>query len=144
MIPILLTASVDTKGMQGAKFSAPERESMYVNTLNYYINDFSKRGGQYHLVFAENSGWNKDSILSKLKNSQNVSIEYISLDADDYDISKGKSYNEMLLIDQATELSASINEAGCFFKLTGRYPIKNLNALLSEVERYSRNVCGGG
>lgn len=136
MIPILLTASVDTKGMQGAKFSAPERESMYVNTLNYYISDFSKRNGKYHLVFAENSGWDKDSILSKLKKSQNVSIEYISLDADDYDISKGKSYNEMLLIDQASELSDAIKEAGGFFKLTGRYPIKNVYALMSEVERY--------
>ena len=56
MLPILLTASVETRGMKGAKFSAREREKMYVDTLNYYISDLSKRKGDFILVFAENSG----------------------------------------------------------------------------------------
>lgn len=135
MIPILLTASVDTRGMNGAKFAAQEREKMYVDTLNYYIDDLGKREGTYELVFAENSGWNKNSILSKLHTSENVYIEYLSIDYNLFDQAKGKGYNEMLLIDIASEQSCAIQNYGAFFKLTGRFPILNLYALLKEVEK---------
>lgn len=137
MIPILLTASVDTRGMSGARFAALEREKMYVDTLNYYIDDFRSREGEYELVFAENSGWSKTSILSKLHDADNVFIEYLSIDKELFDQSKGKGYNEMLLLDIASEQSASIQNSGAFFKLTGRFPILNLYALLKEVEKYS-------
>lgn len=52
MYPILLTGSVDTRGMKGAEFSAEEREKMYIDTLNYYISDLSKRKDYFILVFA--------------------------------------------------------------------------------------------
>lgn len=135
MIPILLTASVDTRGMSGAKFAALEREKMYVDTLNYYIDDLSKRDGSFELVFAENSGWNKNSILSKLHTSENVYIEYLSIDYNLFDQKKGKGYNEMLLLDIASDQSCVIQNYGAFFKLTGRFPILNLYALLKEVEK---------
>lgn len=135
MIPILLTASVDTHGMNGAKFAAQEREKMYVDTLNYYIDDFSKRKEQFELVFVENSGWNKKSILSKLHKADNVFIEYVSLDYQAFDVSKGKGYNELLMMDMATLESPTIQSAGRFFKLTGRFPILNLYSLLCEVEK---------
>ena len=32
LLPVLMTASVDTHGMKGALFSAAEREKMYVGT----------------------------------------------------------------------------------------------------------------
>lgn len=135
MIPILLTASVDTRGMSGAKFAALEREKMYVDTLNYYIDDLGERDGIFELVFAENSGWNKHSILSKLHSSDNVYIEYISIDYNLFDQKKGKGYNEMLMLDIASEQSSTIQNYGAFFKLTGRFPILNLYALLKEVEK---------
>ena len=43
MMPLLLTASIDTRGMRGAMFSAEERERMYIDTLNFYISEFEKR-----------------------------------------------------------------------------------------------------
>lgn len=135
MIPILLTASVDTRGMSGAKFAAQEREKMYVDTLNFYIDDLGKREGDFELVFAENSGWNKNSILSKLHSSKNVYIEYLAIDYTFFDQSKGKGFNEMLLLDIASEQSSAIQNYGAFFKLTGRFPILNLYDLLSEVEK---------
>ena len=135
MLPILLTASVDPRGMKGAKFSAEERERMYVDTLNYYITDLSSRKGTFQLVFAENSGWNPKSIMDKLKNRPNVTIEYISLNPDLFVQEKGKSYNEMKLIDMATSQSAYIKQAGAFFKVTGRFPILNIYNLLNEVKR---------
>lgn len=135
MIPILLTASVDTRGMSGAKFAALEREKMYVDTLNYYIDDLGNRQGMYELVFAENSGWDKHSILSKLHSSESVYIEYLAIDYADFDQSKGKGFNEMLLIDKAIDMSSTIRDNGAFFKLTGRFPILNLYDLLKEVEK---------
>lgn len=142
MIPVLLTASIDTRGMKGAKFSAKDREAMYVNSLNFYIDDFSKRKGQYHLVFAENSGWDKKSVLDKLHVSNNVHVEYITLNYKDFDISKGKSYNEMLLIDKAIVISEEIKRASQFFKVTGRFPIKNIYRLMSEVKSFERRTGG--
>lgn len=139
MLPILLTASVETRGMKGAKFSAKEREKMYVETLNYYISDLSKRKGVFILVFAENSGWDKNSIMAKLEKADNVSIEYEALSPELFDQSKGKSYNEMLILDLVTERNKSIRDAGGFFKLTGRFPILNLYNLMYEVDRRNRD-----
>lgn len=136
MIPILLTASVDTHGMKGAKFSAIEREKMYVDTLNYYIKDFSRRKENFTLVFGENSGWDPKSIKDKLVDAPNVNLEYITLSPNLFDISKGKSYNEMLLIDKVIESSSYIKKAGAFFKVTGRFPILNLYSLLTEVNKW--------
>lgn len=138
MLPILLTASVDTRGMKGAKFSAKEREKMYIDTLNYYISDFSNRKENFILVFAENSGWNEESITTKLKKADNVSIEYEVLSPDLFDQSKGKSYNEMLILDIVAERNKSIIDAGGFFKLTGRFPILNLYKLMKEVDKRNR------
>lgn len=137
MLPILLTASVDTRGMKGAKFSAEEREGMYVDTLNYYISNLSKRDGFFTLVFAENSGWNKDSVIGKLKGSTNVKVEYEALQPELFDQTKGKSYNEMLILDLVSASNRSIREAGGFFKLTGRFPILNLYSLMREVEKHN-------
>lgn len=139
MIPILLTASVDTRGMKGSKFTAEEREKMYVDTLNYYIKLFGREKRDTTLVFVENSGWSSDSILNQLYKNDKVTIEYLSLVPSDFVQEKGKSYNEMLLIDKAIEKSSSIKDNGCFFKVTGRFPIANLNVLVNEVYKM-----GGG
>ena len=76
-IPLLLTASVDTRGMEGALFTSLEREKMYAETLNYYISLISKYGCKGGIVFAENSGWNLDvfSRQNILKN-ENIEVEY--------------------------------------------------------------------
>lgn len=140
MIPLLLTASVDTRGMKGAKFTAWEREKMYVDTLNYYISDFSKRKDDFTIVFAENSGWKESSILSKLHKADNVSIEYVALSPEKFDQMKGKSYNEMLMIDLVTECNETIRQKGAFFKLTGRFSILNVYKLLKKVNKPYRGA----
>ncbi len=132
LLPILLTASVDTRGMKGAKFSAEERENMYVDTLNFYIRDFSRRKENFVLVFAENSGWSSASIMSKLLVAPNVKLEYIALKPELFLQEKGKSYNEMKLIDLVIERADCIKQAGAFFKVTGRYPILNLYKMIKE------------
>lgn len=143
MIPILLTASVDTRGMKGAKFSAEEREKMYVDTLNFYIADLGRRKGEFTLVFAENSGWKAESVTSKLGHADNVKVEYEALQPELFDQTKGKSYNEMLILDLVSARNKTIQQAGGFFKLTGRFPIVNLYSLMHEVDKHNRGgKCG--
>lgn len=59
----------------------------------------------------------------------------MSLDPNKFNISKGKGYNEFLLINMAIEQSAFIRQAGGFFKVTGRYPIKNLSYFLKQASK---------
>ena len=82
MMPLLLTASIDTRGMRGAMFSAEERERMYIDTLNFYISEFEKKGIGGQIVFAENSGWDKTSVVRQLRTFPRVEIEYIALPAE--------------------------------------------------------------
>lgn len=138
MMPLLLTASIDTRGMRGAMFSAEERERMYVDTFNFYISEFEKKGIRGQIVFAENSGWDKISVLRQLRTSLRVEIEYIALPAERFVQEKGKSYNELLMMDLAIEKSDFIARAGRFFKLTGRFPILNALGLVEEAERWGK------
>ena len=121
--------------MKGAKFSAEEREKMYVDTLNYYIADLGQRKEQFTLVFAENSGWEEQSLTSKLHKADNVTVEYEALQPELFDQTKGKSYNEMLILDLVSARNDTIRKAGGFFKLTGRFPILNLYSLMKEVDK---------
>ena len=75
-IPLVLTASVDPRGMRSAMFSIPEREKMYVDTLNYYIRYFGKYPKDtFSIIFVENSGWDLNRIFDQLHRKPNVNIE---------------------------------------------------------------------
>lgn len=132
LLPILMTASVSTRGMKGASYTDEEREKMYVDTLNYYLSQLIE--GE-KIVFAENSGWSYESIKAKIECTDTDKVEFISLNPDMFDIAKGKGYNELLLINMAIEKSLSIQQSGAFFKVTGRYPIKNLQYFLKKASK---------
>lgn len=125
-LPVLMTASISTRGMKGACFTDMEREDMYAEALSYYIQHLLSHDTSQRIVFAENSGWDLRSLKQKLPTYDKSRIEFISLNPEYFDISKGKGYNELLLINKAIELSDFIQETGAFFKVTGRYPIFNL------------------
>lgn len=140
MFILLLTATINPNGMKNAKFSPKEREKMYIDTLNYYIYEFAKFPNEsFSLVFLENSGWDSTTILNNLNKAPNVQIEYITLNSKEFNIEKGKSYNEMLLIDKGIEQSETIKKGKWFFKVTGRFPILNIYKLLKEVEKRGGN-----
>lgn len=142
MIPLLLTASIDTRGMKGAMFAAEERERMYVDTLNFYIREFERRAIHGQIVFAENSGWKKEYVLQKLIPSKFAEVEYIALSTQGFIQEKGKSYNELLMMDRAIAQSTFIEKAGRLFKLTGRFPILNALDLVEEAERWGQKHGG--
>ena len=126
-LPILMTASVDTRGMKGADFSAVARETMYLETVRFYLAETASR-----IIFAENSGWDLESFAKKLAVSDPGRIEFVALDPQDFDISRGKGWNEFKLITEAVGRSVFVSQAGGFLKVTGRYPIYNINRFLRE------------
>ena len=135
-IPLLMTASVSTRGMIGACFSDEEREMMYISALSFYIDQLLSKNEKYSIVFADNSGWDLSRIIARLPVFDKKRIEFISLPPDAFDISKGKGYNELLLINKAIEKSELIKNSGCFFKVTGRYPIYNIRHFIEKADKF--------
>lgn len=129
-IPILLTATIDPQGMQGATFSVEERAAMYVDALQFYIKTLVD-GPQPRIVFAENS----HSLAVVQRQVDSPMVEWVDASGDEYDQSRGKGYNETWLIRKAIAKSDTIQKAGCFFKVTGRLKVLNINALLQEVAK---------
>lgn len=131
-LPVPLTAAVSTHGMKWASFTDEEREDMYLSTFKWYLENMHG----YTFVFAENSDWDLESFRSKLPQEllerHGDRIEFVSVPHSLCDISKGKGYNEMVIIREAIDRSAKIASAGCFFKATGRYPVYNLSRFLRE------------
>lgn len=135
-IPLVLTASVDPRGMKSAMFSVSEREKMYIDTLNFYIKDFGKHPKDFFsIIFVENSGWNLNRISSQLQRSSNTNIDMISLSPDLFCQKHGKGYNEMLLLDLCIQENKTIAQYGAFFKATGRFPIYNVRRLMKECSK---------
>lgn len=120
-----MTASVNTRGMSQARFSPEEREQMYIDALRFYSRELLDKEN-YTLVFAENSGWDLDRIKASLPEKYRKKTEFLALNPADYDISRGKGYNEVILIKAAIEQSAYLKEHQAFLKVTGRYPISNI------------------
>lgn len=145
-----MTASVSTRGMKGACFSDEERYGMYLETLRYYITTLlspSRHDFCVKLVFTDNSGWDLSTFHKDLTGEFGADIvdsnvEFISLPPELFDISKGKGYNELLMINMAVDKSAFINQTGTFFKVTGRYPIYNLPRFIkSTIKAFDNGYC---
>lgn len=137
MIPILLTATVNPKGMQNAQFSVEERAQQYIDAIRFFLDAIPSQ----RIVFAENS----DSISvvsSYFLNEERVEwVNASSLDVPyEYDQNRGKGYNEWLLMHYAITHSATITAAGCFFKITGRLKMLNIASMLRECERRDTNL----
>lgn len=136
-IPLFLTASVSTRGMIGADFSAAAREAMYLETLRYYGHEVLERDPAQRLIFAENSGWNLGALAAKLAPALASRIEWEALDPSHFDISRGKGYNEILLMNEAlAKLESSSRGLASFMKVTGRYPVYNLRYFMRAAERW--------
>lgn len=146
-IPILLTATVNPQGMKGANFDVSERIEMYKDALKFYAEKGLK------VVFAENSGWlTQEGNLTQISQSTQIlnegnicryqelgihgNIEFVDVSGPEYDQSRGKGYNETILLHKAVNASKFVQEAGCFFKITGRLKVLNIEKLLGEVSGF--------
>lgn len=135
---ILLTATVKPN-VKGGNFTVDERMEMYASTLRYYSR---KIGKDYPIILVENSDVDLDTLKSEFTDTLNLTIFQFHPDNPlsyaGFDTSKGKGYNEYLMVkkglDEITDIPA-LNELTHFLKITGRYPMLNIRSIIREIER---------
>ncbi len=83
------------------------------------------------VVFAENSGADL-SEFAQLAAAASMPFEAITVGTDDWEPEDGRGYAEALLVEHALARSSLIGDE-MFFKLTGRYLVRNLGCLITDV-----------
>lgn len=135
-IAIILTGTVEP-AVKGGAFSSLERFEMYTSTLDFYA---QKIGKNYPVVFLENSNADLSPWVSRFRNKLDLTIMQFrpdSVDFSGFDNSKGKGYNEYLMIKKGLLKMTDADQSpfAYFLKITGRYPMLNICTILSEIER---------
>ena len=129
MFPLLMTASVNPRGMSGLSVNdVAERERQYLGTLQFYL----RSDAITEIVFIENSGYDLSAFREQSAGYPQKRMEFISCDLNGYPRQLGKSYGELLTLDYACDHSSLVEEGGGYFKVTGRFPILNIGKLLAE------------
>lgn len=138
---LLMTAAVDHRGAPSAMFTPAEREKQYRGALIYYC-DFLKKNPEIlrGIVFCDNSGFNLTNFQKFVPREVFSKVEFIALSPDDFIPSKGKSYNEMLTLNKALELSRLMEGDCLFLKVTGRYPILNIRRIVHDLIRVETKI----
>lgn len=145
-LAILLTATVRPQ-VRGGNFSAEERMGMYTSTLRYYAQAI---GTSRPIVVVENSdadlsAWKrefKDTLrleIIQFTPPENDKTKANSQECEQFNTSKGKGYNEFLMIKKATEQSETLRQSTHFMKITGRYPMLNIPEMATEAERRGKD-----
>jgi hypothetical protein len=137
---LVLTATIDIKGMPKAYPTvAEQRQEDYYNSVSYYVNNQPQI---QKIIFIENSGWPLDRVKEALNNNPyEKTVEFISLDCNDFPREFGKGYGESLLIDRGLEKSSLINTVTHFGKITGRIYLKNMTEILATTEENYDCLC---
>ena len=102
-LSILLTATIKPS-VVGGNFTVQERYEMYRSTLTFYSKVVGKR---YNFVFVENSNVDLTSLKKEFEDKLNIEFLQFTSNAvlsdsifsvDKFDNTKGKGYNEYLMI----------------------------------------------
>ena len=133
-LAIILTGTI-SPSVKGGCFTSKERFDMYSSTLDFYALTIGKN---YPIFFFENSNADLSIWKEKYKDTLDLTMlqfrpgteEYI-----DFDNSKGKGYNEYLMIKKGLLKMANTppnQQVTHFLKITGRYPMLNIKRILAE------------
>lgn len=139
-----MTASVDPRGCVASRFTPEFRERQYESALQFYLRVLQKNHSFAFrkIVFVENSGWNLNRLMAVVPDAYKSCVEFLSIPIDDFIPARGKSYNEMLLINKACASSAFLGDpATRFVKVTGRYPILNILAMFRNIAQNESADC---
>lgn len=126
---LVMTAAINPNGMAGlSEESVRDRERQYMDTLAFYASEPSIR----KILFVENSAWPLGRLKASVPRPEKVS--WLSLDENNFPREWGKGYGEFLLMDRAVDALADdrSNEGRLIVKVTGRFPILNIAAMLRE------------
>lgn len=126
---LVMTAAINPNGMAGlSKESVCDRERQYMETLAFYASEASIQ----RILFVENSAWPLERLKTSVPHPEKVS--WLSLDENNFPREWGKGYGEFLLMDRAVDALASnpATAGRLIVKVTGRFPILNIAAMLRE------------
>lgn len=134
---VLLTGTIDASvynNVGNRITDISERLKQYEESISLYITSSAFT----NIVFAENSGFpfefNKFSELAELNGKK---FEYIKCPSYIEDgIKYGKSFGEMMLINDALEKSLLLRRCEIFYKLTGRIFLYNSNKIVKTYGRH--------
>lgn len=117
---------------------------MYTSTLRHYSKTI---GRKYPIVFVENSDVSLEQWSVEFSELLDLEIlhfppvlsEKSSNDKnhtdDTFDNSRGKGYNEYLMIKKGLLCSDKLKNCTHFLKITGRYAMENIINIINEVEK---------
>ena len=114
------------------------RKEDYINALEFYTEKLEKNILDY-IVFVDNSNYDLKFLKDKFNNDR---IEYISFYGLDYNPKSSRGYGEFKLLDYAMENSKVVNQNrdnGVYYKITGRYILKNIGKLMHNFEKKDKN-----
>lgn len=132
-LAILLTATIDPRGMTRLKRSAPAaREADYATALAFW----QKQG--LPVVFCENSGTRSPKIDAlAAKHNQ---TEILVFKDPNHLPERGKGYGEMRIVAHALSHSSLLGQADLIIKVTGRYRIRNFAAFVKPFQHSDADV----
>lgn len=131
---ILLTGCINPEGMTFTKLQNPEKRRLqYVDAIKFYLDNTDNV-----IVFVENSGVD---LSEEFKGwAHKGRLEIITFLGNNFDRRLGKGYGEMMILKHAFENSAFIKESASVFKITGRYKLLNINAILKSYQEHTCNI----
>lgn len=138
---IILTATIKPN-VKGGNFSVEERMEMYASTLRFYAQEIGK---SYPIILVENSDADLNPLKSEFQNTLNLTILQFRPENPSayrgFDSSKGKGYNEYLMIKKGLDMlsDSKLNGMTHFLKITGRYPMLNIRSIINEIKRRADN-----
>ena len=132
-LPLLLTGTVHVRDIPFTARADPElRLQDYRAAMQQWLRNRSVS----RVVFCENSGFDLDSFSDLLEyaGSQGKQLELLSFEAPPYPSHRGKGYGEMLILRHALLHSEILQQGGLFIKVTGRYYVSNICAIIQGAE----------
>jgi hypothetical protein len=137
-LALLLTATVEV-AVKGGNFTTKERMEMYTSTLRYYAKTL---GRSVPIYVVENSNADLTPWTEEFEDSLDLTVFQFRPDNpalyEGFDPSRGKGYNEYLMIKKGLVLMANTpphQSVTHFLKITGRYPMLNVRQIINEVSR---------
>ncbi|MCL2416961.1 MAG: alpha-1,2-fucosyltransferase [Bacteroidales bacterium] len=129
---LLITGAIDI-----SNFSVPfvkitdlkERLQQYLESLEHAINHYFEVD---HIVFCENTNYKHDySELQEKAKKRGKELEILTFQGN-YEMieKKGKGYGEGEIIKYALNHSAILSQSDCFYKLTGRVAVANMDRIM--------------
>jgi hypothetical protein len=93
------------------------------------------------IIFIENSGYDLSFFHETSKNFPNKTIEIISSNLNNtFEKSLGKGYGEYLCLKEIFKNSKIVNNTDYYFKITGRYYVKNFNKIFEEFRKTKSDI----